>query len=49
MGFEEGGMSRIERFEDIIASQKARALTQAIYRVTRQGEFAKDFGLTNQI
>lgn len=40
---------RIERFEDLIAWQKARSLAQAIYQTTRQGNFAKDFGLSNQI
>jgi four helix bundle protein len=39
----------IERFEDLIAWQKARALTQGIYQLTRQGSFAKDFGLSGQI
>jgi four helix bundle protein len=42
-------VSKIERFEDLIAWQKARALTRAIYEVTRQGAFAKDFGLAGQI
>jgi four helix bundle protein len=42
-------MSRIERFEDLIAWQKARLLTKEIYLITRQGSFAKDYGLTNQI
>ena len=42
-------MSKIERFEDLIAWQKARVLTRAIYEVTRQGAFAKDFGLAGQI
>jgi four helix bundle protein len=40
---------KIERFEDLIAWQKARILTQEIYHTTRQGTFAKDFGLTGQI
>ena len=40
---------RIERFEDLIAWQKARALAKAIYEVTRQGAFAKYYGLANQI
>lgn len=39
----------IERFEDSVAWQKARALTSKIYAVTRIGQFAKDFGLTDQI
>jgi four helix bundle protein len=41
--------SKVERFEDLIAWQKARILTQAIYQSTRQGTFAKDFGLSTQI
>ena len=39
----------IERFEDLVAWQKARALTSKIYAVTRIGQFAKDFGLIDQI
>jgi four helix bundle protein len=42
-------MSRIERFEDLIAWQKARELTRAIYRITRQGGFSKGFGLSGQM
>jgi len=40
---------KIERFEDLIAWQKARILTKEIYEITRTGEFAKDFGLSGQI
>jgi four helix bundle protein len=39
----------IEKFEDNIAWQKARALTRDIYAVARAGEFARDFGLRDQI
>jgi four helix bundle protein len=42
-------MAKIEKFEDLIAWQKARELTRGIYEVTRQGAFAKDFGLSGQI
>ena len=42
-------MRKIERFEDLIAWQKARELTRDIYQITRQGVFAKDFGLSGQI
>ena len=42
-------MSRVERFEDLIACQKARILTKDIYQVTQQGAFARDFGLSGQI
>jgi four helix bundle protein len=41
--------NRIERFEDFIAWQKARALTAEIYKLTREGQFARDFGLRDQI
>lgn len=40
---------KVERFEDLIAWQKARELTREVYRVTRSGEFARDFGLRDQI
>ncbi len=42
-------MAKVERFEDLIAWQKARGLTRAIYKVTRNGDFAKDYGLSRQI
>ena len=42
-------MSRIERFEDLVAWQKARELTAAIYRAASGSTFAKDFGLRDQI
>lgn len=42
-------MANIEKFEDILAWQKGRELTQLIYRATRKGEFAKDFALRDQI
>jgi four helix bundle protein len=42
-------MGKIERFEDLIAWQKARELTQAVYNTTRQGSFVKDYGLSGQI
>jgi four helix bundle protein len=42
-------MGKIERFEDLIAWQKARELTRAIYKETQQGQFARDFGLRDQI
>ena len=40
---------KIEKFEDLIAWQKARVLTKEIYQITRRGEFARDFGLSGQI
>lgn len=42
-------MEKIEKFEQLIAWQKARELTREIYTVTRQGPFARDFGLAGQI
>ncbi len=42
-------MAKVERFEDLIAWQKARGLARAIYEVTRNGDFATDYGLSRQI
>lgn len=40
---------KIEKFEDIKAWQIARELVREIYRITNKDEFAKDFGLKDQI
>ena len=42
-------MPTIKRFEDILAWQKARQLTNSIYKVTKNEEFSRDFGLKDQI
>src|SRR5205085_6049224 len=42
-------MNKIEKFEDIVAWQKARVLTKEIYASTKVGLFAKDYGLRDQI
>ena len=42
-------MARVDRFEDLIAWQKARRLTQEIYRVTSESAFASDRALKDQI
>jgi four helix bundle protein len=42
-------MSTLEKFEDITAWQKAREMTKIVYQLTREGLFAKDYGLSNQI
>ena len=42
-------MAKVDRFEDLIAWQKARELTTSIYKVTRKNDFARDFGLSSQI
>jgi four helix bundle protein len=39
----------VERFEDLVAWQKARALTYAVYRLTETGRIAKDYGLRDQL
>ena len=38
-----------QRFEDLIAWQKARELNREIYRLTNTGAFARDYGLRDQI
>jgi four helix bundle protein len=40
---------KIVRFEDIDAWQKGRELTKIIYKITAQGDIAKDFGLKDQL
>src|SRR2546430_15190803 len=42
-------MNKIEKFEDIIAWQRARVLTKEIYASAKVGPFARDFGLRDQI
>ena len=42
-------MSTFKKFEDIEAWKKARILTNRIYHITRNKEFAKDFSLRDQI
>jgi four helix bundle protein len=42
-------MSKIEKFEDLIAWQKARELTKEIYLICKQEGFDKDFGLQRQV
>ncbi|MGH7232963.1 MAG: four helix bundle protein [Nitrospiraceae bacterium] len=37
------------RFEDLIAWQKARALTQTIYEITSARQFDKDYALRDQL
>lgn len=40
---------KIKRFEDLIVWQKSMSLAEEIYRVTKVGEFAKDWGLRDQV
>jgi four helix bundle protein len=42
-------MAKIERFEDLQSWQKARKTTNAIYDLTEQPKFAKDYRLAGQI
>lgn len=42
-------MNKIEKFEDIIAWQKARELAREVYAHAKVGPFSKDFGLRDQI
>ena len=40
---------KIQRFEDLIVWQKSMSLAEEIYRVTKLGAFAKDWGLRDQV
>jgi four helix bundle protein len=40
---------KVEKFEELIAWQKARVLTRDVYQATGTGEFSRDFGLKDQI
>ena len=42
-------MATFKRFEEIEAWKKARVLTKRIYKISRAGEFGRDFTLRNQI
>jgi four helix bundle protein len=42
-------MAGFKKFEEIQAWQKARKATKRVYEVTTAGNFAKDFGLRDQI
>lgn len=41
--------NQLRKFEDLVAWQKARELTRAVYEVTASGAFGKDFGLRDQV
>jgi len=42
-------MGRINRFEDLEAWKLAREINKDIYKITRNGDFGRDFGLRDQI
>ncbi len=41
-------MAKIDRFEDIVAWQKARELVKEVYKISGNGLFSKDYGLRDQ-
>jgi four helix bundle protein len=41
--------STAKAFEELHIYQRARELTNAVYAITREGAFARDFGLMNQL
>ena len=42
-------MPSFKRFEDIVAWQKARLITQQVYLLSNRGEFARGFSLRDQM
>lgn len=42
-------MSTIKSFEDLIVWQKARSLSNFVYKLTKNSSFKKDYGLVDQI
>ena len=42
-------MAAFKKFEEIQAWQRSYEVTMAVYRLTSDGKFAKDFGLRDQI
>ena len=42
-------MATIKKFEDLTCWQKARELDRLVYKISRNGNFGKDFGLRDQI
>ena len=42
-------MATAKRFEELEVWQRARNLTGLVYKVSNQGEFARDFGLRDQM
>ena len=46
---EKGQSGKVEKFEDLVAWQKARELTRQIYRASNEANFSKDYGLRDQV
>ena len=42
-------MAKVQKFEELKIWQVAREIAKRVYELTRSGEFAKDFGLKDQI
>jgi four helix bundle protein len=42
-------VATIKKFEDLTCWQKARELDRLVYKISRNGNFGKDFGLRDQI
>jgi four helix bundle protein len=42
-------MSKIDRFEDLVAWKIARELTKEVYRASKRDLFIRDYGLRDQI
>jgi four helix bundle protein len=42
-------MSGVERFEDLVAWQKARALAARVHNIVNSGQFARDYVFKNQL
>ena len=42
-------MATVEKFEDLIAWQRARELVRFVYEISKSRNFAADKGLVNQI
>ena len=40
---------KVQEFEELNVYQRARELTNHVYELTRDGAFARDFGLVDQI
>ena len=40
---------KITKFEDVESWKLGRELTREIYAITQKGEFARDYGLTDQV
>jgi four helix bundle protein len=42
-------VNKVERFEDLVAWKRAMDLAVHVHAISREGEFARDFALRNQI